>query len=40
MKSKLALLLALMLLVSVFFGCQATQQPDPTQAGNQPTKHR
>ena len=37
MKSKLALLLALMLLVSVFFGCQATQQPDPTQAGNQPS---
>ena len=32
MKSKLALLLALMLLVSVFFGCQATQQPgDNTQ---------
>ena len=37
MKSKLALLLALMLLVSVFFGCQATQQPDPTEAGNQPS---
>lgn len=30
MKSKLALLLALMLLVSVFFGCQANQQPEAT----------